>query len=170
MTEELGSTNIQELINEDTDINDDMVNRILNELENSDEINNENTTNNENIINSESDKDFSFNNQKMDFDNSYNYNPNPNFNESENTVNKINTIIEEDTGSQFLYILTLINDLRLPIIVFILSIIIHNNFINNLLINSISKILKNTFLINNIALFIRAIIISVIVYYVKSFI
>ena len=35
MTEDLGSTNITDLINEDdTDMNDDMVNKILNELEN----------------------------------------------------------------------------------------------------------------------------------------
>ena len=35
MAEDLGSTNITDLINEDdTDMNDEMVNKILNELEN----------------------------------------------------------------------------------------------------------------------------------------
>ena len=50
MTEDLGSTNITDLINEDdTDMNDDMVNKILNELENEEPQEVQNNFDNDNI-------------------------------------------------------------------------------------------------------------------------
>ena len=52
MAEDLGSTNITDLINEDdTDMNDEMVNKILNELENTEPSNENDNIENNNTIN-----------------------------------------------------------------------------------------------------------------------
>ena len=88
MTEELGSTNITDLINEDdTDMNDDMVNKILHELENEEPISSQN------------------NNFDNNFDNDFNHNSNIDIN---------NTTFEQEIANNFPQNKNPINDFRDP--------------------------------------------------------
>ena len=104
MGEELSSTNINDLINDDTDVNDDVVDKILNELENTEQ---------DNIIHS-----FDDNNMPQvplePINEDYAQPPNSYFresdfnnlrdntaNESENTVKKINSILDLDVDYNF---------------------------------------------------------------------
>tara|TARA_B100001564_G_scaffold266902_2_gene228512 strand:+ start:110 stop:640 length:531 start_codon:yes stop_codon:yes gene_type:complete len=173
MGEELGSTNITDLINEDdTDMNDDMVDKILHELEN--DVPEQNTINNNNYENEHEDnfqQDIhnyvsAPRNPTLDFrDPDFNNQNSVNF-ESENTVNKINSIINDSNG---LELNSIIDDLKIPIIVFILSIVFNNPIIINLISNVLSSLIKNKDITNYISLILRTIIISIVLYLLKFF-
>ena len=173
MAEDLGSTNITDLINEDdTDMNDEMVNKILNELENTEPSNENNNNINTNI-------DTTFEQEianhfpqtrdpTLDFrDPNFNHN---NINlESENTVNKINSIIEDSNGLAVSSISSIINKLKIPIIVFILSIVFNNPMLIDMLSNVLSNIIKNKNISSYISLILRTILISVILFLLNYF-
>tara|TARA_B110000114_G_C15015920_1_gene366826 strand:- start:265 stop:816 length:552 start_codon:yes stop_codon:yes gene_type:complete len=180
MAEDLGSTNITDLINEDdTDMNDEMVNKILNELENSEP---SNDNNNFNIENDNMDNTFE---QEISNTFSKNRNPtldfrdpdfrDPDFNqtninlESENTVNKINSIINDSNGLELSSISSIINKLKIPIIVFILSIVFNNPMVIEILYNLLFNIIKNKNISSYISLFLRTIFISIILFLLNYF-
>ena len=99
----------------------------------------------------------------------------PNFNhnninlESENTVNKINSIIEDSNGLAVSSISSIINKLKIPIIVFILSIILNNPVIINLISNLLSCLIKNKNITEYISLILRTLIIAIVLYLLKMF-
>ena len=173
MAEDLGSTNITDLINEDdTDMNDEMVNKILNELENTEPSNENNNNINTNI-------DTTFEQEianhfpqtrdpTLDFrDPNFNHN---NINlESENTVNKINSIIEDSNGLAVSSISSIINKLKIPIIVFILSIVFNNPMLTEMLHNLLFNIIKNKNISSYISLILRTIFISIILFLLNFF-
>lgn len=173
MAEDLGSTNITDLINEDdTDMNDDVVNKILNELENEEPNSNQNNINND-IINTttfeeEIANNFPQRNPTLDFrDPDFNKNS-VNF-ESENTVNKINTIINDSNKLELTSISSIINNFKIPILVFILSFIFNNPILTNLISTFFSNIIKNNTISDYISLFLRTILISLILFLLKFF-
>ena len=174
MAEELGSTNITDLINEDdTDMNDDMVDKILHELEN--DVPEQNNINNNYQNEQEHEDNFQQDlhnyvsqprNPTLDFrDPDFNNQNSINF-ESENTVNKINSIINESNG---LELTSIIDDLKIPIIVFILSIILNNPVIINLISNLLSCLIKNKNITEYISLILRTLIIAIVLYLLKMF-
>lgn len=186
MTEELSSTNINDILNEnDTEMNDDVVDKILNELENSDIDSNTNIKNDNNfnindlnnnfnindIKNNLNNNDFNnndfnenFNDFNSDdfntnnFNNNFKKEDNRNENESESTINKINTILNLDTDYNFSIINIIFNDFKKTIIVIIIMLLLNNSFIVNLLSNLISKLITNNFINTNISLIIRALL------------
>jgi hypothetical protein len=178
MTEDLGSTNITDLINEDdTDMNDDMVNKILNELENEDAQPVQNNFENDNnfdmdnnsfeqeITNTFSQK----RNPTLDFrDPDFNHQNNINL-ESENTVKKINSIIDDSNGLELSSISSIINNFKIPLIVFILCIVFNNPVIIDILSNLLHYIIKNTTITSYISLILRTIIITIIIFLLKTF-
>lgn len=178
MAEDLGSTNITDLINEDdTDMNDDMVNKILNELENEDPQpaqNNFADDNNFNMDNNTFEQEISNNfpqkrNPTLDFrDPDFNHQNNINL-ESENTVKKINSIIEDSNGLELSSISSIINNFKIPIIVFILCIVFNNPIIMDTLSNLLHSIIKNTTITSYISLILRTIIITIILFLLKIF-
>ena len=167
MAEDLGSTNITDLINEDdTDMNDEMVNKILNELENTEPSNENNNinTNIDNTFEQEIANHFpQTRDPTLDFrDPNFNHN---NINlESENTVNKINSIIEDSNGLAVSSISSIINKLKIPIIVFILSIVFNNPMLTEMLHNLLFNIIKNKNISSYISLILRTIFISIILF------
>lgn len=178
MTEDLGSTNITDLINEDdTDMNDDMVNKILNELENEEpqqvqnnfdndnNYDNDNNTFEQEITNTFSQKknstlDF----RDLDFNNQNNINL-----ESENTVKKINSIIDDSNGLELSSISSIINNFKIPLIVFILCIVFNNPIIIDTLSNLLHYIIKNTTITSYISLILRTLVITIILFLLKIF-
>lgn len=178
MAEDLGSTNITDLINEDdTDMNDDMVNKILNELENEDPQSAQNNfadDNNFNMDNNTFEQEISNNfpqkrNPTLDFrDPDFNHQNNINL-ESENTVKKINSIIEDSNGLELSSISSIINNFKIPIIVFILCIVFNNPIIMDTLSNLLHSIIKNTTITSYISLILRTIIITIILFLLKIF-
>tara|TARA_B110001452_G_scaffold177939_1_gene149292 strand:- start:415 stop:945 length:531 start_codon:yes stop_codon:yes gene_type:complete len=173
MAEDLGSTNITDLINDDdTDMNDDMVNKILNELENEEpEDNNDLNLMEENSFHNDLNNTFSTNqkNPILDFrDPDFNNHNNINL-ESENTVNKINSIINDSNGLEISSIATIINNFKLPLIVFILCIVFNNPLIMETISNILSNIIKNNNISSYISLTLRTIIISLILFLINYF-
>ena len=173
MAEDLGSTNITDLINDDdTDMNDDMVNKILNELENDEpQENNDLNSMEENNFENDLNNTFSTNqkNPILDFrDPDFNNHNNINL-ESENTVNKINSIINDSNGLEISSIANIINKFKLPIIVFILCIVFNNPLIIEALSNILSIIIKNNNISSYISLTLRTIIISLILFLINYF-
>ena len=178
MAEDLGSTNITDLINEDdTDMNDDMVNKILNELENEDPQpvqNNFDNDNNFNMDNNTFEQEISNNfpqkrNPTLDFrDPDFNHQNNINL-ESENTVKKINSIIEDSNGLELSSISSIINNFKIPIIVFILCIVFNNPMIMDTLSNLLHSIIKNTTITSYISLILRTLVITIILFLLKIF-
>ena len=164
MTENLGSTNIADLVNEeDTDINDDMVDKILNELENTDK---------DDI--GEPDIDFNeMNNQNMDFSNmDFNNENNIDFrnennielNESDNTVKKINSILVNSTENHILSFNSFITHFKFPLVIFLLVIFLNNSFVTKLLFELLSKLTKQELIIDIISLFLRALVSSLVIF------
>jgi len=178
MTEDLGSTNITDLINEDdTDMNDDMVNKILNELENEDPQpvqNNFADDNNFDMDNNTFEQEIANNfpqkrNPTLDFrDPDFNHQNNINL-ESENTVKKINSIIEDSNGLELSSISSIINNFKIPLIVFILCIVFNNPIIMDTLSNLLHSIIKNTTITSYISLILRTILITLILFLLKMF-
>ena len=173
MAEDLGSTNITDLINDDdTDMNDDMVNKILNELENEEpEDNNDLNLMEENSFHNDLNNTFSTNqkNPILDFrDPDFNNHNNINL-ESENTVNKINSIINDSNGLEISSITTIIANFKLPIIVFILCIVFNNPLIIETISNILSIMIKNNNISSYISLTLRTIIISLILFLINYF-
>ena len=191
MIEELSSTNINDIINEDdTEINDDIVDKILNELENPevnekineniDFVDNNDFNNNHLSNNDEFRSNNSFRNND-DFNNNFNNNFNDEFrkedfnleskndNESESTINKINTILNLDTDYNF-SIINFIFDLKKTLIVFIIILLFNNTFIVDFLFNLISKLISSKFINDNISLIIRAVLSAVMFYLTEKFI
>jgi len=173
MAEDLGSTNITDLINDDdTDMNDDMVNKILNELENEEpQENNDLNLMEENHFENDLNNTFSTNqkNPILDFrDPDFNNHNNINL-ESENTVNKINSIINDSNGLEISSITTIINKFKLPIIVFILCIVFNNPLIIETFSNILSIIIKNNNISSYISLTLRTILISLILFLINYF-
>lgn len=176
MAEDLGSTNITDLINEDdTDMNDEMVSKILNELDNT-EPSNENDNILNNNINTNIDTTFQqeianhfpqTRDPTLDFRDP-NFNNNINL-ESENTVNKINSIIEDSNGLAVSSISSIINKLKIPIIVFILSIVFNNPMLTEMLHNLLFNIIKNKNISSYISLILRTIFISIILFLLNFF-
>jgi hypothetical protein len=171
MAEDLGSTNITDLINEDdTDMNDEMVSKILNELDNT-EPSNENNNINTNIdttFEQEISNHFpQTRDPTLDFRDP-NFNNNINL-ESENTVNKINSIIEDSNGLAVSSISSIINKLKIPIIVFILSIVFNNPMLTEMLHNLLFNIIKNKNISSYISLILRTIFISIILFLLNFF-
>ena len=177
MTENLCSTNIAYLVNEDdTDINDDMVDKILNELENTDkEVDNNEVDFNE------------MPNQNMNYMNNMEYNneidftqennielrdnlqESMNLHETDNTVKKINSILEDNTDNHLLSLNSLITHAKLPLIVFLLVVLFNNSFVTKTLSELFSKLIKNDFITDNISLFLRALISAIIIFSVEFF-
>ena len=187
MTEDLGSTNISDLINEDdTDMNDDMVNKILHELENE-----EPTPTPSPLQNNNFDNDFNHNSNidinnttfEQEIANNFSQNKNPindfrdpdfnnqnNFNlESENTIKKINSIIDESNGLELSSISSIINNIKVPIIVFILSIVFNNPMIIEIISSILSNIIKNNTITSYISLILRTLIITLIIFLLNFF-
>jgi len=178
MAEDLGSTNITDLINDDdTDMNDDMVNKILNELENEEPQENNNLDlmdehNFQNDFQNDLNNTFSTNqkNPILDFrDPDFNTNNNNINLESENTVNKINSIINDSNGLEISSITTIIANFKLPIIVFILCIVFNNPLIIETISNILSIMIKNNNISSYISLTLRTIIISLILFLINYF-
>ena len=174
MAEDLGSTNITDLINDDdTDMNDDMVNKILNELENEEpQENNDLNLMEENHFENDLNNTFSTNqkNPILDFrDPDFNTNNNNINLESENTVNKINSIINDSNGLEISSITTIIANFKLPIIVFILCIVFNNPLIIETISNILSIMIKNNNISSYISLTLRTIIISLILFLINYF-
>lgn len=187
MIEELSSTNINDIINEDdTEINDDIVDKILNELENP-EVNEKINENIDFVDNNDFNNNHLSNNDEFRSNNSFRNNDdfNDNFNdefrkedfnleskndnESESTINKINTILNLDTDYNF-SIINFIFDLKKTLIVFIIILLFNNTFIVDLLFNLISKLISSKFINDNISLIIRAVLSAVMFYLTEKFI
>ena len=175
MAEDLGSTNITDLINEeDTDMNDEMVNKILNELENDAPPENNNFNIENNDINNNFEQELSNNfiqqrNPTLDFrDPDFNTQNNINF-ESENTINKINSIVSNSNSLELSSISSIINKFKIPIIVFILSIVFNNPMLTEILHNLLFNIIKNKNISSYISLILRTIFISIILFLLKYF-
>ena len=178
MTDELSSTNINDIINEvDTEINDDVVDKILNELEQSDtdtnNINENNDFRNDDFGNDDfRNNDFrndDFRNDDFRNDDFRNNNL-KNENESENTINKINTILNLDTDYNFSIINFIFNDFKNSIIVIIIILLINNNFVTDFLYNIISKLINSDIINNNISLTMRALVSGILFYLIEKFI
>jgi len=105
MVDELGSTNITDLVNEeDTDINDDMVDKILN-----------------------------------------------------------------DSCEDLFCLNTILNQCKLPLLVFIIVLLFNNPIVTDILSDTISNLIKNKTINNYISLFIRATISAILAYIIKYF-
>jgi len=172
MAEDLGSTNITDIINEDdTDMNDDMVDKILNELENEPPTQKGENFNYEEEDEDNFDQDLTNNfpsqrNPTLDFrDPGFNNQNNINF-ESENTVKKINSIIDDSNG---LEITSIIDDIKIPIIVFILCFVLNNPMLVDLTTNVILSLIKNKNISDYISLILRTLPIVIILYLLKMF-
>lgn len=175
MSENLGSTNIADLINEDdTDINDDVVDKILNELDNNDkdgDLNegdyNENPNQNMNYM------DNMIYNNEIDFGHENNIElkdhlqESMNLNETDNTVKKINSILEDNAENHLLSLNSLITYAKLPIIVFIIVVLFNNSFVTNMLSELLSKLIKNQFITDNISLFLRALVSAILIFAIE---
>ena len=172
MTENLGSTNIADLVNEeDTDINDDMVDKILNELENTDkddigepdidfnEMNNQNMDFSNMDFNNENNIDFR-NENNIDFRNENNIE----LNESDNTVKKINSILVNSTENHILSFNSFITHFKFPLVIFLLVIFLNNSFVTKLLFELLSKLTKQELIIDIISLFLRALVSSLVIF------
>jgi len=172
MSENLGSTNIADLVNEDdTDINDDMVDKILNELENTEkddnceqnmdfnEMNNQDMEFNNMDFSNENNIDFR-NNDTIDFRN----NDNIELNESENTVKKINSILVDNTENHILSLNSLITHFKLPLIVFLLVIFLNNSFVIKFLYGLLVKLTKQDLIIDTISLLVRALVSALVIF------
>ena len=187
MADELSSTNINDIINEDdTEINDDVVDKILNELENSDVTQNNNIRNEDDFRNSDirnnnfknDDFDNNFDNDfDNDFDNQYFKKEDfgtdtfkNNDNESENTISKINTILNLDADYNFSIFNLIFSDLKKTIIVVLIMLLLNNSLIVNFLYNLISKLISSKFINNNISLIIRALLTGILFYLSEKFI
>ena len=180
MSENLGSTNIADLVNEDdTDINDDMVDKILNELENTEkddncdqdmdfnEMNNQDMEFNNMDFSNENNIDFR-NNDNIDFRNNdtidFRNNDNIELNESDNTVKKINSILVDNTENHILSLNSLITHFKLPLIVFLLVIFLNNSFVTNFLYGLLVKLTKQVLIIDTISLLVRALVSALIIF------
>ena len=89
--------------------------------------------------------------------------------ESENTVNKINSIINDSNGLELSSISSIINKLKIPIIVFILSIVFNNPMVIEILYNLLFNKIKNKNISSYISLFLRTIFISIILFLLNYF-
>ena len=177
MGEDLSSTNITDLINEDTEINDDVVNNILNELENSNTEQYVNEIENDFQKNDFQQNDFQHNDleqnhlqhndfqhndfqhsdfKQIDFDNLVN----------NSNTDKINSIL--DDSSSFNILDLLLSDFKNPIIVLIIVILTNNSLVTNLLYSIINNIISNDFINNSLSLIIRAVLASVIMYIIQK--
>lgn len=180
MSENLGSTNIADLVNEDdTDINDDMVDKILNELENTEkddncdqdmdfnEMNNQDMEFNNMDFSNENNIDFR-NNDNIDFRNNdtidFRNNDNIELNESDNTVKKINSILVDNTENHILSLNSLITHFKLPLIVFLLVIFLNNSFVTKFLYGLLVKLTKQDLIIDTISLLVRALVSALIIF------
>ena len=129
--EELSSTNINDLINEDTEVNDDVVDKILNELENTEQndvSHFDNTMHNVPLHDNQINRNMSMqepiihNNLVQDNDNYFRESDFNNLmkdntsNESESTVKKINSILNLDVDYNFSVLDFILKDLKNPII------------------------------------------------------
>ena len=183
MADELSSTNINDIINEDdTEINDDVVDKILNELENSDVTQNNNIRNEDDFRNSDiRNNNFRNDNFDNDFDNDFDnqYFKKEDFgtdtfknndNESENTISKINTILNLDADYNFSIFNLIFSDLKKTIIVVLIMLLLNNSLIVNFLYNLISKLISSKFINNNISLIIRALLTGILFYLSEKFI
>ena len=173
MGEELSSTNINDLINDDTDVNDDVVDKILNELENTEQ---------DNIIHSFDDNNMPHV-QLEPINEDYTQPPNSYFresdfnnlrdntaNESENTVKKINSILDLDIDYNFSILDFILKDFKNPIIIIIIVLITNNIIIINFLESLLSTISNSSFLNNNISLMFRALLSGIIFYFIQKII
>tara|TARA_Y100000389_G_scaffold180528_1_gene195409 strand:+ start:77 stop:604 length:528 start_codon:yes stop_codon:yes gene_type:complete len=175
MGEELSSTNINDLINDDTDVNDDVVDKILNELENTEQ---------DNIIHSFDDnnsiqqvplepinEDYALPSnsyfRESDFNNLMKDNT---ANETDSTVKKINSILDLDVDYNFSVLDFILKDFKNPIIIIIIVLITNNIMILNLLESLLSSISNSSFLNNNISLIFRALISGIIFYFIQKLI
>ena len=175
MSENLGSTNIADLVNEDdTDINDDMVNKILNELENTDkdidqheaDFNEIPNQNNNYMNNNEYNNEIDFT-QENNIELRDNLQESMNLNETDNTVKKINSILEDNAENHLLSLNSLITRAKLPIFVFIIIVLFNNSFVTNMLSELLSKLIKNQFITDNISLFLRALISAILIFAIE---
>ena len=207
MAEELGSTNISDLLNEtESDINDNVVNKILNELDGPPEGNSHmemdnmpssmnnmemdhmaSSMNNMNMNNMNMNNMNMNNMNNMNMDNMNNMNmDNMNMNrmdmdmdmhnrkyndfrdiESDNTVKKINNIIIDDTLGQLNSVTDIINEVKYPILVFCLVILLNNSIVTDILYNVINNLIKNKCISDNVSLFIRALVTGIIMFLIK---
>tara|TARA_Y100000591_G_C21812003_1_gene688464 strand:- start:501 stop:1043 length:543 start_codon:yes stop_codon:yes gene_type:complete len=177
MADDLGSTNITDLVNEeDTDINDDMVEKILHELDNGEPAENiqEDNINDFENMNDFSNMDYSPNNIQLN-DRTFNH---PNFTnqnsinsadleESTNTKN-VNSILN-DSGEDLFCFNNILNQCKLPILVFIIVLLFNNPIVTDILSDTISNLIKNKTINNYISLFIRATISAILAYIIKYF-
>lgn len=175
MGEELSSTNINDLINDDTDVNDDVVDKILNELENTEQ---------NNVIHSFDDNNSMQQAQLEPINEDYAPPSNSYFresdfnnlmkdntaNESENTVKKINSILDLDVDYNFSVLDFILKDFKNPVIIIIIVLITNNIMIINLLESLLSSISTNSFINNNISLILRALISGIIFYFIQKLI
>ena len=186
MAEELSSTNINDLINDDTEINDDVVDSILNELENTnteqdidlkmndfrnDDFRNDDFRNDD--FRNDDFRNDDFRNlqnntfKKEDFDSLQKDNME---NESESTIKKINTILNLDADYNCSILDVIVKDMKYPIMVIVLSLLLNNSFLTNILSDLLSKIINNDFINDNISLVIRALLSGIIFYFLYKFI
>jgi hypothetical protein len=183
--EELSSTNINDLINDDTEVNDDVVDKILNELENTeqDNISHFDDTmhnvplhsnidmerniplHNEHIMNNNSMQE---NNgsyfRESDFNNLMKDNTS---NESESTVKKINSILNLDVDYNFSILDFILKDLKNPIITTIIVLLTNNMLIINIIETLLIKISNNEFINNIISLVLRSLLSGIIFYIIQ---
>lgn len=175
MGEELSSTNINDLINDDTDVNDDVVDKILNELENTEQ---------DNIIHSFDDNNSMqqpplepINEDYVQPSNSYfresdfnNLMKDNTANETDSTVKKINSILDLDVDYNFSVLDFILKDFKNPVVIIIIVLITNNIMILNLLETLLSSISSSSFLNNNISLILRALISGIIFYFIQKLI
>ncbi len=175
MVDELGSTNITDLVNEeDTDINDDMVEKILHELDNGEPTQNmENDDINEiQNMNDFSNMDYSPDNIQLNdrifneptFTNQNNINTTE-LEETDNTK-KVNSILNDSCEDLFC-LNTILNQCKLPLLVFIIVLLFNNPIVTDILSDIISNLIKNKTINAYISLFIRAILSAILVYVIK---
>ena len=87
--------------------------------------------------------------------------------ESDNTVKKINNIIIDDTLNQVNSVTNIINEIKYPVMVFCLVILLNNTIVTDILYNLINNLVKNKCISDNISLFVRALVSGIIIFLVK---
>ena len=91
-------------------------------------------------------------------------------NESESTIKKINTILNLDADYNCSILDVIVKDMKYPIMVIVLSLLLNNSFLTNILSDLLSKVIDNDFINNNISLVIRALLSGIIFYFLYKFI
>lgn len=165
--EEIGSTNINDLIDDDNEMTDDVVNNILHELEN-DDTNQDFDLNYSNQLNQNTlDRGVDIQNvqrRPMDFLDDESLNT-----ENKDTLNKISDVINTDNMSlNFSSVDSILLNLKGPIIVFVLSLLLFNEEVGEY-INKLLKVFKNEKIISYSGLVLKGVLQAVLFYLIQMF-